>query len=120
MTAVRESVEKSLREICGEDRVRTDRVERKMYSFDIGAMPSLVKPFVPAGVAGAVVRPQSEEQLVRLVGLAQFANSRLAKRVTRHSQRERDHHQWRAARTRDLALLKALDSPATAGQARSR
>jgi Fe-S oxidoreductase/FAD/FMN-containing dehydrogenase len=42
-----------------------------MYSFDIGAMPRLVAPFVPAGTAGAVVRPTSEEQLVELVRLAQ-------------------------------------------------
>lgn len=52
------------------DRVRDDRIERKMYSFDIGTMPSLVKPFVPAGIAGAVVRPETEEQVVRLVKLA--------------------------------------------------
>lgn len=71
MSAVSEQVERSLVEICGEDRVRTNRVERKMYSFDIGAMPSLVKPFVPAGVAGAVVRPRTEEELVKLVKLAQ-------------------------------------------------
>lgn len=70
MSAVSQEIERELMRICGEDRVRTDRVERKMYSFDIGAMPSLVKPFVPAGVAGAVVRPTSEEQLVKLVTLA--------------------------------------------------
>jgi len=71
MGAVPERVEQSLGEIVGQDRIRTDRVERKMYSFDIGAMPSLVKPFVPAGIAGAVVRPKTEEQLVRLMKLAQ-------------------------------------------------
>ncbi|MDZ4064711.1 MAG: FAD-binding oxidoreductase, partial [Coriobacteriia bacterium] len=69
MAAVSERIEHQLREIFG-DRVRTDRVERKMYSFDIGAMPSLVKPFVPAGVAGAVVRPRDEAQIVDLVKLA--------------------------------------------------
>lgn len=52
------------------DRVRTDRVERKMYSFDIGAMPSLVKPIIPGGLAGAVVRPKAEEEIVQLVKLA--------------------------------------------------
>jgi len=41
-----------------------------MYSFDIGAMPSLVKPFMPAGLAGAVVRPANEQHLVGLVNLA--------------------------------------------------
>jgi len=70
MAAVTERVERELRDIFGE-RMRTDRVERKMYSFDIGAMPKLVKPFVPAGVAGAVVRPKDEDQIVRLAKLAQ-------------------------------------------------
>jgi Fe-S oxidoreductase/FAD/FMN-containing dehydrogenase len=42
-----------------------------MYSFDIGAMPKLVKPVVPAGIAGAVVRPRDEKQLVALAKLAQ-------------------------------------------------
>ena len=70
MAAVSERVERALKNVCGEDRVRTGRVERKMYSFDIGAMPKLVAPVVPAGVAGAVVRPVDEEQLVELVRLA--------------------------------------------------
>jgi len=71
MPAVSERIEQSLVEICGQDRVRTDRIERKMYSFDIGAMPSMVKPFVPAGIAGAVVRPANEGQLAGLAALAQ-------------------------------------------------
>lgn len=50
--------------------MRTDRVERKLYSADIGEMPKLVKPFVAAGLAGAVVRPENEEQVVELVRLA--------------------------------------------------
>ena len=68
MAAVSERLEGKLRSIFG-DRMRTDRVERKMYSFDIGAMPKLVKPFTAAGVAGAVVRPDNEEQIVELVKL---------------------------------------------------
>lgn len=52
------------------DRVRFDRVERKMYSFDIGALPRLIKPFVPAGVAGAVVRPRSEADVIEAVRIA--------------------------------------------------
>ena len=71
MTTTSERLGASLSEICGSDRVRTDRVQRKMYSFDIGAMPKLVKPFVPAGVAAAVVRPRDEEQLVSLARMAQ-------------------------------------------------
>ncbi len=71
MSAVSDGIEQSLKDICGEGRVRIDQRERKMYSFDIGAMPRLVKPFVPAGVAGAVVRPSDESQIVRLTKLAQ-------------------------------------------------
>ena len=70
MAAVSERLEKQLKSIFGE-RMRTDRVERKMYSFDIGAMPKLVKPFTAGGVAGAVVRPANEEQVVELAKLAQ-------------------------------------------------
>jgi Fe-S oxidoreductase/FAD/FMN-containing dehydrogenase len=69
MAPVSNRIEESLREIFG-DRVRTSRVERKMYSFDIGAMPRLVKPLVPAGVAGAVVRPKTESEVVALMQLA--------------------------------------------------
>jgi Fe-S oxidoreductase/FAD/FMN-containing dehydrogenase len=70
MGAVSERTESALREICGADRVRTDLRERSMYSFDIGAMPALVKPVVPAGTAGAVVRPRTEDDLVALVKMA--------------------------------------------------
>jgi Fe-S oxidoreductase/FAD/FMN-containing dehydrogenase len=70
MSAVSQQTESLLKEICGDERVRTNRTERKMYSFDIGAMPALVKPFVPAGIAGAVVRPGSEAALIRLTDLA--------------------------------------------------
>jgi len=80
MSAVNGSIEQSLKEICGDDRVRTDRRERKMYSSDIGAMPKLVKPFVPAGVAGAVVRPRDEAQVVKLAKLAQSRGVRLVPR----------------------------------------
>ena len=80
MPGVTDRVEQSLRDICGSDRVRTDLRERKMYSFDIGAMPRLVKPFVPAGIAGAVVRPASEEQVVALAKFAQREGVRLVPR----------------------------------------
>ncbi len=62
-------VESGLRDIFG-DRMRTDRVERKLYSADIGSLPKLVKPLMPTGVAGAVVRPKTEEEIVALVRLA--------------------------------------------------
>lgn len=69
MTQVNEFTEQALREVCG-DRVRTDRVERKIYSADIGDLPSLVAPFVAAGTAGAVVRPMDEAEIVALTALA--------------------------------------------------
>lgn len=81
MAVVPEDVVRSLTEICGEDRIRTDRVERKMYSFDIGAMPHLIKPFVPAGVAGAVVRPKDEQQLISIVKLAQKRGVKIVPRA---------------------------------------
>ena len=69
MATISARTEDRLKTIFG-DRVRTARVERKVYSLDIGAMPRLVKPFVPAGLAGAVVRPLSEEEVLALVRLA--------------------------------------------------
>ena len=69
MGGVGKQARAGLEDIFGE-RVRFDRVERKMYSFDIGALPALIKPFVAAGVAGAVVRPGNEEQVVQLMKLA--------------------------------------------------
>lgn len=52
-------------------RVNTDRVERKLNSHDIAAMPILIKPLLGNTLADAVVQPQSEAELVRLV---QWAN----------------------------------------------
>ncbi len=70
MSSVSSTVESALRAIVGDDRIRTDRVERKLYSSDIGALPKLVKPLMPTGVAGAVVRPRDEAQVVEIVKLA--------------------------------------------------
>lgn len=70
MSAVSVRVESALKSIVGDDRVRTDRVERTLYSFDIGALPKLVKPLMPTGIAGAVVRPRHEADVVALVELA--------------------------------------------------
>lgn len=70
MSGISQGTLRSLESIFG-DSVRADRIERKMYSFDIGAMPSLVRPFVPSGLAGAVVRPADEGQVVELLRLAE-------------------------------------------------
>ncbi len=69
MAGLSAQVEAALRDIFGE-RMRTDRVERKLYSADIGSMPKLIKPLMPTGIAGAVVRPVSEDEVVALVRLA--------------------------------------------------
>jgi Fe-S oxidoreductase/FAD/FMN-containing dehydrogenase len=69
MRVVSERIARGLRGIVG-DRYRDDRVERRLYSADIGEMPRLVKPFVPAGLAGAVVRPQTEAEVIDLVRFA--------------------------------------------------
>lgn len=63
-----------------QDRVRTDRVERKMYSYDVGALPGLVKPFLPVGIPSAVVRPKNEAQIIQLVNLANDENLKLVPR----------------------------------------
>src|SRR5665254_7902 len=63
-------VQESLVRIFGEKDVSFDRVERKLYSHDVGSVPRLIKPFMPGGLAGAVVRPRSEGSLVELLGLA--------------------------------------------------
>ncbi|MCL2826149.1 MAG: FAD-binding oxidoreductase [Eggerthellaceae bacterium] len=59
-----------LKEIVGDDRYRDDQRERKAYSFDIGVMPPLIRPFVNADTAGGVVRPADEEELIKVVKLA--------------------------------------------------
>ena len=56
----------TLSTLCGE-RVTFERIERKMYSHDIAAMPKLVKPLIGNTIPDAVVQPQDEAQLVELV-----------------------------------------------------
>lgn len=79
MVAVDERLEQKLIDIF-HDRVRTDRIERKMYSFDVGALPGLVKPFLPVGLPGGVVRPENDEQIIQLVKLANEENLKLVPR----------------------------------------
>ena len=55
-----------LDELFGE-RVTYDKTERKLYSHDIAAMPSMVKPVIGNTVPDAVVQPRSAEQLARLM-----------------------------------------------------
>lgn len=49
------------------DRVTFRRTERKFYSHDIAAMPSLVKPLVGNTIPDVVVQPETGEELVDLV-----------------------------------------------------
>ncbi|WP_088225478.1 FAD-binding and (Fe-S)-binding domain-containing protein [Desulfosporosinus sp. FKB] len=79
MSVVSEKVTARLQEIFGE-RIRIDRIEKKLYSYDVGALPFLIKPFVPVGIAGAVVRPMSEEEIVQLVQLSRQENIQLVPR----------------------------------------
>jgi len=51
------------------DRVTFDRVERYLYSRDVGALPSLVEKMI-SNVPDAVVQPESLEDLVFLVQLS--------------------------------------------------
>lgn len=48
-------------------RVNFSRRERSMYSHDIGSIPSLIRPFIGKTMPGAVVQPQSEEEITELV-----------------------------------------------------
>ncbi len=67
--------------IVGPGRIRTDIRECKVNALDIGTMPPLVKPFVPAGTPGAVVRPETEDQLVELVNVSREAEVPLVVRA---------------------------------------
>lgn len=49
------------------DYVSGRKVERKLYSHDIAAMPGLIKPLVGDTTPDAVVQPRSEAELVSLV-----------------------------------------------------
>jgi Fe-S oxidoreductase/FAD/FMN-containing dehydrogenase len=63
-----------------QDRVRFDQTERLMYSHDIAAMPSLVKPLIGKTIPDAVVQPQNEEELAALMRWAYRENIPLTPR----------------------------------------
>ncbi len=75
-----EAVQERLVSIFGEKDVSFDRVERKLYSHDVGSIPKLVKPFMPGGIAGGVVRPRTEGSIVELVKLAKAQDLQLVPR----------------------------------------
>ena len=49
------------------DRMTARRVERKLYSHDVGEMPLLIKPLIGNPMAGAIVQPISIEEIIALV-----------------------------------------------------
>jgi Fe-S oxidoreductase/FAD/FMN-containing dehydrogenase len=48
-------------------RVTFDEIERLLYSHDIGAVPSLIKPLIGKCMPDAVVQPENEEELAALI-----------------------------------------------------
>jgi len=62
------------------ERVSFHKTERKLYSHDIAAMPSLIKPLIGNTTPEAVVQPQTEAELVELVRWATEQNAPLTPR----------------------------------------
>ncbi len=62
------------------NRVSFHKTERKLYSHDIAAMPSLIKPLVGDTTPEAVVQPQTEAELVELLRWATQHNIPLTPR----------------------------------------
>jgi hypothetical protein len=55
-------------------RVTFNLTERELYSYDIAALPGLIKPLIGDTTPEAVIQPQSEQELV---DLARFSSSYL-------------------------------------------
>ena len=51
-------------------RVSFDKMERRIYSHDVGVLPKMTKPIVGDATAAAVVQPKSERELIELVNWA--------------------------------------------------
>lgn len=67
--------------IVGSSNVRTDIRERSVYANDIGVMPPLIKPFIPTGLPGIVIRPQNESQIIELLAVFNTASIPLVVRA---------------------------------------
>ena len=61
-------------------RVSFRRMERKLYSHDIAAMPGLIKPLIGDTTPDAVVQPETEEELIELIRWAVKQNVPLTPR----------------------------------------
>jgi len=54
-------------------RVNFDRIERNLYSQDVGTLPDLMEPLADTTIAGGVVQPKTIEEISQLVRLAEDA-----------------------------------------------
>jgi Fe-S oxidoreductase/FAD/FMN-containing dehydrogenase len=79
MASLSPSLQDELKATFG-DRVSFDRIERKLYSHDIAAVPPLAKPLLGGKLADAVTQPTTEEELVQLARWAQRAGVPLTPR----------------------------------------
>lgn len=71
------SLDKKSRQFLSEkfgNRVNFSRVERKLYSHDIGGMPSLIKPLVGDSMPEGIVQPENEGELAEIIRWA-YENS---------------------------------------------
>lgn len=62
-------------------RVNFAEMERRLYSHDVGAIPSLIKPLIGDPLPDAIVQPQNEEELVDLIVWANRNNIALTPRA---------------------------------------
>jgi Fe-S oxidoreductase/FAD/FMN-containing dehydrogenase len=63
------------------NRVNFDEMERRLYSHDIAAIPSLIQPLIGNTIPNAVVQPENEKELVALVNWARKNNIALTPRA---------------------------------------
>lgn len=79
MPKIKDEIKQSLSDIWG-TRVTFDELERKIYAHDMGVMPSLIQPLVGNPVPDGIIQPQTEEELIDLVNLANKEKIRLTPR----------------------------------------
>ena len=79
MRSLSTKLQQQLQEIFG-PRAAFDKLERMLYSHDVGSLPSLVKPLIGSTQPAGVVQPTSEEQVVQLASLARTHNIPLVPR----------------------------------------
>ncbi|MFH2011613.1 MAG: FAD-binding and (Fe-S)-binding domain-containing protein [Pseudomonadota bacterium] len=50
-----------------DQRVTFDKTERRLYSHDTAAIPGMIHPFIGSTIPDAIVQPESEQEIARLV-----------------------------------------------------